>query len=234
MKKSLLLSLICLLVLIPATLYLGTRIPGRMYYITGTLMILEAMLPFFLLFEGRRPQARELVLLAVLCALAVVSRVAIQVPNFKPTVGIIMIAGMALGAESGFLTGAVTALASNFFFSQGPWTPWQMMAYGAGGFLAGLLFHNRRLLSRRPLLGSIVLAMFGFVSVVGVVGPLLDCSTLFTVGAKITWRFARRVFEVGLIHNVPHAIATAITLLLLSRPLLGKLARIQKKYGLLE
>ncbi len=234
MKRSTIFCLIDLFALIPATLFLGTKLSGQLYYLTGTLVILEIMLPFFLRFESRKPQARELALLAVLCALSVAARVAIQFPNFKPMMGMIMITGMAFGAEAGFLTGAVSAFASNFFFSQGPWTPWQMMAYGAGGFLAGLLFYKRLPFEGKPHRQAVTLGLFGLVSVVVLVGPLLDCSTLFTTGSRITWRYAALVFAMGLRHNVPHALATGLTLMLLSKPLLQKLARLRKKYGLLE
>jgi len=82
MKRATLFSLLTLLVLIPATLFLGTQLRGKWHYLTSTLVILEAMLPFFLTFEARRPQARELVIIAVMAALAVAGRVAIPVPNF--------------------------------------------------------------------------------------------------------------------------------------------------------
>ena len=71
MKKTTIVSVLMLLVLIPATLYLGTHLRGRWHYLTSTLVILEAMAPFFLLVEARRPQARELVILSVLSALAI-------------------------------------------------------------------------------------------------------------------------------------------------------------------
>lgn len=132
MKRSHIASLGVFLLLIPLTLFLGTRLPGRSYYITGTLIIIELMLPFFMAFEGRRPQARELVVIAVLCALAIAGRVVIPLPNFKAIFAIIMIAGIAFGPEAGFMVGAISAFASNFFYGQGPYTPWQMMAYGAG------------------------------------------------------------------------------------------------------
>ena len=144
MKRSTLFSLLVIFVLIPATLYLGTHLPGRWFYLTGTLIVIEIMLPFFAAFESRRPQPRELVTLAVMAALAAVSRAAfVFLPYFKPITGIIMLTGIAFGAEAGFLTGAIGIFASNFFFSQGPWTPWQMFAYGMAGFLAGLIFHGR-------------------------------------------------------------------------------------------
>ena len=144
MKKTTIVSVWVIGLLIPATLFLGTKLPGRWYFLTSTLIIIETMLPFFFLFETRKPQARELVIIAVMCALAAVSRIAFSfLPNFKPITGIIMITGIAFGPQAGFLTGAIAAFASNFFFSHGPWTPWQMFAYGFGGFLAGIVFHKQ-------------------------------------------------------------------------------------------
>ena len=234
MRKSTIVSLVSLAVLIPATLYLGTHLKGRWYYLTSTLVILETMLPFFLTFETRKPQAREVVTIAVMCALAVVSRMVVLIPNFKPTTAIIMIAGIALGPEAGFMTGAITAFASNFFFSQGPWTSWQMMAYGIGGFLAGILFYRKQITPGYSWKRSVLLAVFGFFSIVLVVGPLLDCTTLFTTGATITWKYTLAVFTVGFPHNLTHGISCAVTLFLLNRPLLSKLNRLKTKYGVLD
>ena len=228
MKRSVLASVLIIFLLIPATLLLGTRLTGRMYYLTCTLMIIEMMLPFFLVFETRKPQARELVTLAVLCALAVASRVVFVLPNFKPIIGIVMIAGIALGPEAGFMTGAISAFASNFFFSQGPWTPWQMMAYGIGGFLAGIVF--RRCKKIHPLR----LGLFGFVSVMVLVGPLLDACTIFTTASTITWEYVLAVLSMGLWHNLQHAAACAATVMLLGPPLLKKIGRLKKKYGMMD
>ena len=232
MKKATLFSLLTLLLLIPATLFLGTRLSGKWHYLTSTLVIIEAMLPFFLTFEARRPQARELVILAVMAALAVAGRVAIPVPNFKAITGIIMITGMAFGPQAGFMTGAISAFASNFFYAQGPWTPWQMLAYGMGGFLAGLLFSGRKI--RGKWMEVILPAAFAFLGVMLMVGPLLDTCTIFTTGGNISWKFAAAVYLAGLPHNVIHAASCAATVLLLGHPMLGKLNRIKTKYGLLR
>lgn len=228
MKKATIMNILLVAVLIPGTLYLGTHLRGRMYYLTSTLIILETMIPFFLAFETRKPQARELVTIAVMCALAVASRVVVLIPGFKPITAIIMITGIALGAEAGFMTGAVAAFASNFFFSQGPWTPWQMMAYGVGGFLAGLVFRSWK--NRNP----IVLAVFGFLTVALLVGPLLDLCTIFTTGTKLTWKFAVAVLSAGLAFNLQHAAACAVTMLLFGKPLLWKLDRLKTKYAILD
>lgn len=231
MKRSTIFSLITLLALIPATLFLGTQLKGRWHYLTSTLVILEAMLPFFFTFESRRPQARELVIIAVLSALAVAGRVAIPVPNFKAITGIVMIAGMAFGPQAGFMTGAISAFASNFFYAQGPWTPWQMLAYGMGGFIAGLCFRKDAV---RPRLAWILRTVFAFFGVLLVVGPLLDSCTIFTTGSRLSWKFAAAVYLAGLPHNVIHALSCAATVLLLGNPLLTKLNRIKVKYGLLQ
>ena len=228
MKKSTLFSLLTILVLIPGTLYLGIHMTGKAHYLTSTLIIIEVMLPFFVAFEHRKPQARELVTIAVMCALAVAARVVVQIPAFKPMLAVIMIAGIALGAEAGFLTGAISAFASNFFFSQGPWTPWQMMAYGFGGFLAGLVFHHRK--HRSP----VILAVFGFLTILFCVGPLLDTCSVFTVNTTITWKRTLLIYGAGFPNNFSHALACGASMLLLGKPLLYKLDRLKTKYGMLD
>jgi energy-coupling factor transport system substrate-specific component len=230
MKKSTLATLGVFLLLIPATLFLGTKIPGRSFYLTGTLMIIELMLPFFLSFEGRKPQARELVLVAVLCAIAVAGRVVIPFPNIKAVYAIIILAGIAFGPETGFIVGAITAFASNFFYSQGPYTPWQMMAYGAGGMLAGFLFKKGRL-PREPM----VMGVFGFCSVIFWIGPLLDCSHVFLMLSKITPSAVIATVLSGLFSaNLMLAVSTLAFLLIFGVPFLKKLDRVKIKYGILD
>ena len=229
MKKSNLATLLIFLLVIPATLILGSRMSGKSYYLTSTLIIIELLIPFFLTFEGRRPQARELVVIAVMCALAVAARVAIPIPNFKAIYAIIMIAGIAFGPESGFLVGAVAALASNFFLSQGPYTPWQMMGYGAGGMLAGFLFQKGRL-PRKPLLMGIV----GFFGVLLLVGPLLDTCTVFLAPISMNLTSILAIYISGFPVNVSQGLSTFAVMFLLGNPLLEKLERIQVKYGMME
>ena len=117
MKKTTLFTLLSVFVLIPAALLFGKTLPGRAHYLTSTLVIIFILVPFLLSFEGRKPQARELVLIAVLCALAVASRAAFAwLPHFKPIFGVMIIAGIAFGPQAGFLVGAISAFSSNFFF----------------------------------------------------------------------------------------------------------------------
>ena len=229
MKKSNIATLLVFLLLIPATLFLGTKIPGRSYYITGTLIILELLVPFFMAFEGRRPQARELVVIAVMCAIAIAARVAIPIPNFKAIFAVIMLSGIAFGPEAGFMVGAISAFASNFFYGQGPYTPWQMMAYGAGGMLAGFCFAKGRL-PRKPW----VMAIFGFFAVFLWVGPLLDTSSVFLMLSDINWNSLLLTYGAGLSVNISQAACTVLIMLLFGRPLLDKLDRIKVKYGMME
>lgn len=229
MKKSHIAMLVVFFLLIPLTLYLGTLLPGQSYYLTGTMIVIELMLPFFMAFEGRKPQARELVVIAVLCALAIVARVAIPIPNFKAIFAVIMLSGIAFGPETGFMVGAIAAFASNFFYGQGAYTPWQMMAYGAGGMLAGFCFARGRL-PRRPM----IMAVFGFFAVILWVGPLLDCSTFFLASTAINFYAVMGVFIAGFRVNITQAVCTVLVMLLFGKPLLEKLDRVKLKYGMME
>ncbi len=228
MKKSTLATLLVFFLLIPATLYLGMKIPGRGYYITGTAIVLEMLVPFFMAFEGRKPQARELVVIAVLCAIAVVARIAIPIPHFKPMFAMIMLSGVAFGPQTGFMVGAVSAFVSNFFAGQGAYTPWQMFAYGAGGLMAGLLF-SQGISQRKPW----ILAVFGFLATLFWVGPLLDTSTVFLTLPVFSWETVWPLYVSGFPVNLSQGVCTALTMLLLGRPFLEKLDRIKVKYGMM-
>lgn len=229
MKKSHIAMLITFFLLIPATLFLGTKLPGRTYYITGTLIILELMIPFFMAFEGRKPQARELVIIAVLSAIAIAGRVLIPIPDFKAIFGVIMLAGIAFGPETGFMVGAIAAFGSNFVYGQGAYTPWQMFSYGAAGMLSGFAFGKERLPRN-----SWLMALFGFVTVVLVVGPILDSMTFFLGFVKPSPEAFGLVFVPGFAHNCPNGLCTAAVMLILGKPFLSILNRIQVKYGMLD
>ena len=129
------------------------------------------------------------------------------------------------------MVGAISALASNFFYGQGAYTPWQMLAYGAGGMLAGFCFRRNGLLPRKPW----ALAFFGGFVVLFVVGPLMDCAGIFLMLSHITWKTAVWMLASGMIYaNLSLAISTAISMLLFGKPLLKRLDRIQRKYGMIE
>ena len=114
-----------ILVVIPIIIYLGITLGNdRKYYIVSLGIIACTMLPFFMVFEDRKPQARELIIIAVLSAIGVAGRAAFfMLPQFKPVVAIVIISAVCFGAEAGFLVGAMTGFVSNFFFAQDLWTP---------------------------------------------------------------------------------------------------------------
>lgn len=204
------------------------------YYLVCVLIIAAAMVPFFVSIERERPTARQVVLLAVLVALAVASRAIFAwVPHFKPMAAVVMLAGIALGAREGFLAGALAAFASGFLFGQGPWTPFQMFAFGAAGLVFGVLA-NRGIIPREHLTqGQVVaLAIGGFAFVVLVLGPILDTSSLFLMLSRITPEGAVAIYLAGLPVNAIHGTATALTLLLAGNPLLSLIARVRRKYDL--
>ena len=223
-------SAVLILLLIPLTLYLGeTVFHSRRYYLTALLVLAECMLPFFLIFEGRRPQARELALIAALCALGVAGRAAFfMLPECKPVLALTILAGVALGGETGFLVGAVTMLASNVLFSQGPWTPWQMFAMGIIGFLAGLLFRRGGLPRRRG-----VLCLFGAVTAVVIYGGIMNTASALMWAGELNRGIIGSYLLTGLPMDCVHAGATAGFLWFGTDPVLDRLERIRTKYGLI-
>ena len=188
------------------------------------------MLPFFLIFEGRKPQARELVVIAVLCAIGVAGRAAFfMLPQFKPVMALCIIAGVAFGGETGFLVGAMTMLLSNVMLSQGPWTPWQMFSMGIIGFLAGVLF--RKGLLRRTR-GS--LCTFGALAAIVVYGGIMNPASALMWSYTINWRIILAYYISGFLMDCVQAAATAFFLWFAAEPMLEKLDRIKVKYGLVE
>lgn len=226
------LAAVVILVFIPLVIAFGiVFLRGRSYYFISICVIVAAMIPFFAVFEDRRPQARELVLISSLVVIATAGRaVFFMLPHFKPVTALVIVAGVGLGAEAGFLAGAMTGFVSNFFFGQGPWTPWQMFAFGVIGFLAGLLFERRGREAQVPLAG---LCLFGFLATVGIYGLLLDTSTALSVLDGLTWQSALACYVAGVPVNVTHGASTVVFLLVCAQPMLKKISRIRRKYGLL-
>lgn len=220
---------VCFCVMIPLTLFLGVYFLGdRQYIFISLLILLECMLPFFFVFEGRHPETRELVTLAVLCAIAIGSRAAFfALPQIKPLLAVVIISGIALGGESGFMVGCVSMLISNIFFGQGIWTPWQMLSAGLIGFFAGLLFRGGILRGSR-----VVICVFGFISTLVIYGGIMNFSTIISVHAPINAQTLAVYYGQGLPLDIIHGISTFAVLFFLSGPMLEKIERIKTKYGI--
>ncbi len=220
-----------ILVLIPACIVFGIVVlDDRQYYLVSLLILAVTMLPFFLVFESRRPMARELVTIATLSAIAVAGRAAFfMLPQFKPVTAIVIITGVTLGPEAGFLVGAISGFVSNFFFGQGPWTPWQMFCFGIIGFLAGILVQKRLLSHKRW-----ALCIFGGVATLLVYGGIINIGSVTMFSGTLNWHTLLAAYASGLPFDLVHAASTVVFLFFLANPMIEKIQRIQIKYGLLE
>lgn len=136
----------------------------------------------FAWYERSRPPSQVVALVAALAALAIAGRIAFAAfPNVKPTTDIVVFAGYALGGAPGFVVGALAALVSNFWFGQGPWTPWQMAAWGLCGVFGAVLALGIRNAGRFTLA-----ATCGFAAIF--YGALLNFSLMATYGGDLSWR----------------------------------------------
>lgn len=225
-KRTLFAALIVIL-LIPLTIFIGeSYLGGRKYYFISLLIIIETILPFVIIFEGRKPHSRELVIISVLSATAVAGRIAFaMLPQFKPVLALIIISGVCLGGEAGFLVGVITAFVSNFYFTQGVWTPWQMFVFGIIGFLAGIIYHNR------PI-GKLRLTIFGFFATLIIYGGIMNPASVIMYQDNITWEMILISYAGGFPLDLIHAISTAFFLWFTAEPILEKIERVKVKYGL--
>ncbi len=231
LSKRTLAAAISILLLIPLTIFIGVYyLGGRKYYFIALLILVETMLPFFLIFEGRKPQARELTVIAVLCAIGVVGRAAFfMLPAFKPVLALVIVAGVAFGGETGFLVGAMTMVASNVLFGQGPWTPWQMFSAGIIGFLAGVLFRKGWLRRSR-----VSLCIYGAIATIVIYGGIMNPAAALIYTETLNWKLLLTYYVSGIPVDLIHATATVLFLWLAAEPMLEKLDRIKVKYGLMD
>jgi len=178
-------------------------------------------------FERSNPGAGGITLLSVLCALAVAGRAAFfAVPNFKPTLAIVIIAGAALGSNAGFIVGNIAMLVSNFIFGQGTWTVFQMFAAGAVGFIAGFIGDRTEKRGYRVLL-----SLFGAVSAIVIYGGIVNPSYIITYQSEITLPMIIAVYASGITMDITHGIGTGLFLWFGAVPMLKRLKRVKIKYG---
>lgn len=198
------------------------------YFILCAMLIVYAMVPFFYRFEKKRVKTREIVILAVLISVAVIGRAAFfMIPNFKPMLAVIIVAGVSLGKEDGLLTGAMSALISNMIFGQGPWTPYQMAAMALSGYLAGWIFYRgREKFSRWAVI------VYGAIAAFFIYGGLVDLWTILMMSSGLSLKIAIGVYAAAVPFNIIHAVSTVVFLLLLLKPMTEKIDRIKFKYGM--
>lgn len=177
-------------------------------------------------YEASRPALRQLMPTVVLGAVAAAGRVLFAVvPDVKPVSAIAIVAGACLGRRNGFMVGALAALVSNMFFGQGPWTPWQMYAWGLIGYLSGVLSQKGVIRSCRSA------CVFGFLSGL-LYGLILNGWYIVGYVHPLTLPGALAALLAGLPLDLVHAIATVVFLALIWKPWTTRIRRVVRSYGL--
>lgn len=210
------------LLLIPLCAVLGTVLFDEKRHIFVSVAVAFLSLAFFYLgFEEKNTGSRRAVIVSVMIALSVIGRF---IPLLKPVTAITVICAVYLGAESGFLVGSLSALLSNIAFGQGPWTPFQMLAWGIIGLLAGI-FAKMLKKSRTALIAYGALSGIAFSLVMDV------WTTLWYSGG-----FDIALYLSALLTSLPHtliyAVSNVIFLYVMAKPIGEKLDRIIIKYGI--
>jgi len=200
----------------------------RVYMYASMVIIVLALVPFYYSFEKGKPHARKVVLIAVLTALAVASRAAFfMTPGFKPVLAFVIIGGVSLDANSGFIIGSMSAFVSNFLFGQGPWTPFQMVAWGLIGFFAGLF---QKQLTRGESL--IPLSIYAVITSYVLHGAITDLWTIMAMTDHPNLHSVVAVYSAGIVFDTVLAAATVIFLFIFAKPLIRKIDRVKIKYGI--
>ncbi len=195
------------------------------YVVISIVIMLLTIAAFYLRFEKKQIRSRRLVIVAVMTALSVLGRFIFgALPAFKPITAIVIVTAIWMGPECGFMVGSLTAVISNFYFGQGPWTPFQMVAWGIIGVLAGLL-------SKSLKEHKIWLYVFGFFAGC-LYSNFMDLWTVLWYGQGLVWS----MYKAALITAIPYALSNAVSnvvfLMLIGRPFGEKFDRVINKYGI--
>ena len=226
--KAYLKSIISLIVITILAIFAIIFLKNDNYMIVSVLAAFISCIPFFTSFEKNVNTSREIVIIAVMVALAVAGRfVFALIPHFKPVTALVIITGMYFGVDAGFMTGSLTALISNMQYGQGPWTVFQMAVWGFIGFGAGIL-NLKGLLKNR-----FVLILYS--AVAGVVYSLIMdiYTTISTESVFIVEKYLSYVLF-SLPVMLEYIISNIVFMLVLEKPIGKKLLRIKTKYGIFQ
>ena len=220
-------NLMLLVLCVIGLIYLGVRFfADRRYTLISIIIAFVSCAAFYLAYEKREGSIRRMVMIAVMTAITVTGRLIFGVvPGFKPMSAIIILTGIFMGPECGFLVGSLSAVTSNVFFGQGPWTPFQMLTWGVIGLLSGLPGIRKVLHSRGPLIiwGMLMGMLYS---------GIMDIWTVLDLTGTWTWK--RYVMALGT--AVPYIIAymssNVVFLMVGLKPIGEKLERIQLKHGI--
>ncbi|MBQ8640193.1 MAG: ECF transporter S component [Lachnospiraceae bacterium] len=206
---------------IPLLVLLGAvAFPQKQHLLVSFGVAVLAVLLFLTGFERKIVGSRRMVIVAVMTALCIAGRF---IPLFKPVTTLTILTAMYLGGEAGFLVGALAALLSNFYFGQGPWTPFQMLAWGMIGLLAGFL--------AKPLKKSrAFLLVFGVLSG-AVFSFIMDIWTILWYNGSFQLERYLPVLVTAIPHTVMYAVSNFLFLWMFAKPFGEKLERVKVKYG---
>ncbi len=215
------LKIIIPFVAIPLLVCLGALVfDEKKYLLISFGVAVLAVFLFIAGFEKKLTGSRRMVIVAVMTALCIVGRF---IPFFKPVTALTIITAMYFGGEAGFFVGAMSAVLSNFYFGQGPWTPFQMLAWGLVGLFAGYL--------AKPLkTGKVFLLFFGVLSGV-IFSFVMDIWTVLWYNGTFDFGMYLSAMSAAVPHTALYAISNFIFLWLLAKPIGEKLERIKIKYG---
>ena len=215
---------------IPLCIAIGFFFFGdRKYLFISMMTAVLSCIPFWTSLSRGKYSAKKVVLIAVLVAIATAGRsVFFMFPGIKPMAAVVIVTGISLGAEAGFLTGSLTMLLSNMLFGQGPWTPWQMFSMGLIGLLAGLLATaGKERMEKRSSL-----CLFGLISPLVIYGGIMNFASLLMMSYTINKESIIAIYLSGIPVDLLHAVSTVVFLAVGGKPMLEKIERVKKKHGI--
>jgi energy-coupling factor transport system substrate-specific component len=224
MKKSLHLFLRYLipLLFIPLIIFIGVNILEEKQYIFISVMITILAIVFFVSgIEKKKIGSRRMVIISIMIALSVVGRF---IPFFQPIASITIITAIHLGAESGFLVGSLSAFVSNFYFGQGPWTPFQMLAWGLIGILASSI--SNHLIKHKYLL-----LIFGVITGI-IYSFIMDIWTVMWFSNGLSLSLYVSAIITALPHTIMYSISNFLFLFICGEAFGKKLRRVKLLYGI--
>lgn len=196
------------------------------YNLLSLYVVIMSFVPFFHSFEKKEMATRELVLIAVMTATAVVSKIIFFfTPSVNPLVSIVIISGIQFGPLFGFMVGALSPFVANMMFTQGPWTPFQMLTTGLIGVIAGSQWikkseNNRIVISSLAVFSGVLYSL------------LMDIWTVLSIDGVFTWTRYLTVLVPAIPFTITYMVSNAVFTNVLIKPLSTKIKRVKEKYGL--
>lgn len=220
-------QLLFVFILIGVFLTLMMLLHNKHYLLFSFMVLLCSILPAYWKFEKQPLKTQTMMFVAILVALAVAGRVPFAaLPSIQAASFVIIVGGISMGPELGFVTGSTTALVSNMFMGQGPWTPWQMFAWGLMGLTAGLIGTTKL---RKNLLFMVLFGgAWGFFF-----GWIMDLWFALQYVSPLSIKGFVLAFANSALFDLYHALSNIVLITLLYQPWEKLFARLDRKYQFL-